>query len=93
VAPDSAVNVPANADVDQVGRLDDSGEVVLGAGLDDKWVRLYKGVSDGDKINKWWDMATWPGAEPVADACYDLVTSRQLAIERSKAEFTPIYAT
>lgn len=33
VAPDNAVRVPANADVDQVGRLDESGEDTVGAGL------------------------------------------------------------
>ena len=32
-APDNAVNVPANAEVDQVGRFDESGEVIVGAGF------------------------------------------------------------
>lgn len=32
-APDNAVNVPANADVDHVGRLADNGDVAAAAGL------------------------------------------------------------
>lgn len=55
-APDSAVSVPANADVDQVGRLDARGDVTLGTGFVDWCVRLYNGVSDGDSRNRWCDI-------------------------------------
>lgn len=55
-APDSAVSVPANADVDQVGRFDARGDVTLGTGFVDWCVRLYNGVSDGDSRNRWCDI-------------------------------------
>ena len=32
-APESAINVPANADVDHVGKFDDNGELMLAAGF------------------------------------------------------------
>ena len=51
-APDSAVRVPANADVDHVGRLDDNGDETPPAGLVDEYVRLYIGVSEGDSMNR-----------------------------------------
>jgi hypothetical protein len=51
-APDKAVSVPANAEVDHDGRLDDNGDIVLAAGRDEKCVRLYNGVSDTDSIKK-----------------------------------------
>lgn len=55
-APDNAVRVPANALVDQVGRFDASGDVTVATGLDDWCVRLYSGVSEGDKMNRWCDI-------------------------------------
>jgi hypothetical protein len=48
--------VPANADVDQVGRFDAKGDVTLGTGFVDWCVRLYNGVSDGDSRNRWCDI-------------------------------------
>ena len=62
-APESAVSVPANAEVDQVGKLDARGDVALGTGFVDWCVRLYKGVSDGDSTKRWWDIVNhsdWP---------------------------------
>jgi len=64
-APESAVSVPANALVDQVGRFEASGDVTVGTGLVEWCVRLYNGVSDGDSRNKWCDMIS--GEEDVGD--------------------------
>lgn len=37
-APDNADNVPAKAEVDQLGRLEARGEATDWAGFDEKWV-------------------------------------------------------
>lgn len=55
-APDNAVSVPANADVDQLGRFDAKGEVTDCTGFDEKCVSSYSGVSEGESRNRWWDM-------------------------------------
>jgi hypothetical protein len=55
-APESAVSVPANADVDHVGKFDARGDVTLGTGFVDWCVRLYSGVSDGDNTKRWCDI-------------------------------------
>jgi hypothetical protein len=55
-APDSAVRVPANALVDHVGKFDAKGLETVAAGFDDWCVRLYNGVSDGDRRKRWCDM-------------------------------------
>ncbi|KAJ3485350.1 hypothetical protein NLI96_g5010 [Meripilus lineatus] len=47
-APDNAVRVPANADVDQLGRFDANGEVTDCTGFEEK--------------KRWWDMLN-PGLE------------------------------
>ena len=52
VAPDKAVRVPANAEVDQDGRLDASGYDVAGAAFVDWCIIVYTGVSYGDKMNR-----------------------------------------
>ena len=51
-APDSAVNVPANALVDHEGRFADRGAGADAAGFDDRCVRLYNGESDGDSTKR-----------------------------------------
>jgi len=51
-APDNAVNVPANAEVDQVGKLADKGDARLGVGLVDRCVNEYTGVSDGERMKR-----------------------------------------
>lgn len=55
-APDSAVSVPANADVDHVGRFAASGEVTVCAGFSDWCVSEYRGVSEGESRNRWCDI-------------------------------------
>jgi hypothetical protein len=56
-APDNAVSVPAKAVVDHEGRFADSGDGAAAAGFDDRCVRLYSGVSEGDSMKRWCDMA------------------------------------
>lgn len=55
-APESAVNVPAKADVDHVGKLAARGEVTVCVGFEDWCVSVYSGVSDGERRNKWCDI-------------------------------------
>ena len=62
-APDSAVSVPANALVDHVGKFEAKGLETLAAGFDDWCVRLYNGVSDGDKRKRWCDMFSVGGQD------------------------------
>ena len=57
-APERAVRVPANAEVDQEGRFADRGDGATWAGFAEKCVRLYKGVSEGESRKRWWDMAS-----------------------------------
>lgn len=54
-APESAVSVPANADVLHVGKFDERGNCWL-ADFDDGTVRLYSGESTGERIKRWTDM-------------------------------------
>ena len=55
-APERAVRVPANADVDHVGKFEAKGDVATAAGLLVWCVSVYSGVSDGDSKKRWWDM-------------------------------------
>lgn len=57
LAPDKAATVPAKAEVDQVGRFEDSGSELVADGRFDKCVSEYSGVSVGESRNKWWDMS------------------------------------
>lgn len=50
------MSVPANAEVDHDGRFADKGEGAATDGLAEKWVRLYRGVSDGERRKRWWDI-------------------------------------
>lgn len=51
-APDRAATVPAKADVDHEGRLDDKGRADVADGRLERWVREYRGVSVGESKNK-----------------------------------------
>lgn len=48
--------MPAKADVDHVGRLDANGDAIVDTGFEEECVRLYMGVSEGERMNKWCDM-------------------------------------